>query len=117
MRRRGLAGAAAAAGLAAPALAQTAASEIRWRLASSFPRSLDITWGAGEFLARQVAEITGGRFRVQPFAAGEIVPPLQVLDAVAQGSVEMTHTGSLFFTGKDSACACPSSDVLGRLRC
>ena len=105
MRRRGLVGAAAAAGLAAPALAQTAPPEVRWRLASSFPRSLDITWGAVEFLARQVAEATGGRFRIQPFAAGEIVPPLQVLDAVAQDGVEMAHTGSLFFTGKDSAFA------------
>ena len=106
MQRRTLFAATAAApvALAAPALAQTL-PEIRWRLTSSFPRTLDITYGTSEYLCRAVSDITDGRFRITPFAAGEIVPGLQAMDAVQTGSVEMAHTGGLFFTGKNSALA------------
>ncbi|WP_338664548.1 TRAP transporter substrate-binding protein DctP [Pararoseomonas sp. SCSIO 73927] len=110
MRRRHLMAAGSAApalvlpALAAPALAQSA-PEIRWRMTSSFPKALDVTYSACEYLARVVGEMTDGRFRITPFAAGEIVPGLQALDAVSSNSVEMAHTGGLFFTGKDPAFA------------
>ena len=104
MRRRALVGITASAmELAGPALAQ-AAPEVRWRLASSFPRSL-MPWSGAEFLAQRVAELTDGRFRIQCSAAGEVVPSLQVLDAAAQGGVEVAHTVGLYFIGKDSAFA------------
>ncbi|WP_458094500.1 TRAP transporter substrate-binding protein [Roseomonas sp. WA12] len=110
MRRRHLMAAGSAApalvlpALASPALAQSA-PEIRWRMTSSFPKALDVTYSACEYLARVVGEMTDGRFRITPFAAGEIVPGLQALDAVSSNSVEMAHTGGLFFTGKDPAFA------------
>ena len=105
--------AAAPAALAAPAVAQSQ-PELRWRLTSSFPRTLDITFGTSEYMCRLVSEMTDGKFRIQPFPAGEIVPALQAMDAVSAGSVEMAHTGGLFFTGKartarwPSPSACPS---------
>jgi TRAP-type mannitol/chloroaromatic compound transport system substrate-binding protein len=100
------AGTAAAAGAAvsAPAIAQSA-PQIRWRMTSSFPKSLDITYGAGELFCRYVSELTEGRFTIQQFAAGEIVPGLQALDAVQNGSVEMAYTGMLFYVGKDPTFA------------
>ena len=67
------AGAAVAATVAAPALAQ-GQPELKWRLASSFPKSLDTLWGGAELFCRRVGELTDGRFKVQPFASGEIVP-------------------------------------------
>jgi TRAP-type mannitol/chloroaromatic compound transport system substrate-binding protein len=86
MQRRSLVAAATAVpvALAAPALAQTL-PEIRWRLTSSFPRSLDITYSTSEYMCRAVSEITDGRFRIQPFPAGELVPGLQAMDAVQSG--------------------------------
>ena len=66
----------------APAFAQ--GQEIRWRMTSSFPKSLDTLYGANEQVAKRVAELTGNKFQLRTFAAGEIVPGLQVLDAVAQ---------------------------------
>ena len=98
-------GAAAAAPLAAPALAQTQNPEIRWRMPSSFPRNLDVLFGSCEHLSRRVAQLTEGRFRITPFPAGEIVPALQVLDAVQGGTVECGHTPSLFYVGKEPALA------------
>src|SRR5205823_4541023 len=59
--------------------------EVKWRLQSSFPRSLDTIHGGAELIARRVSEVTGGKFQISVFAAGEIVPPLQVLDAVQNG--------------------------------
>ena len=98
------AGTAAGAALAAPAIAQSA-PQIRWRMTSSFTKSLDITFGAGELFSRYVSELTDGRFVIQQFAAGELVPGLQALDAVQSGSVEMAYTGMLFYVGKDPTFA------------
>jgi TRAP-type mannitol/chloroaromatic compound transport system substrate-binding protein len=94
---------AAASALAAPAIAQSA--EIRWRLASSFPKSLDTIFGAAEFMAKRVSDATGGKFQIRVFAAGEIVPGLQVADAVQAGTVEMGHTASYYYVGKDPTFA------------
>ncbi len=104
MRRRalittgglGLVGAA----LAAPAIAQSS-PEVKWRLAASWPKSLDTLYGGAEYLAKRVAEATDNKFQIRVFAGGEIVPPLQVLDAVQNNTVEMGHTASYYYVGKD----------------
>lgn len=95
--KAGLASGAAATAL--PALAQSSPS-IRWRCASSFPKSLDTIYGGGEVLSRRVAQITGGKFQISVHAAGEIVPAFGVVDAVQGGSIECSHTASYYFVGK-----------------
>lgn len=92
----------AAAAMPAPAIAQSM-PELRWRITSSFPKSLDTLHGAAEHLVRRVAELTDNRFQIQLFAAGEIVPGLQVLDATQAGTVEMAWTTAYYNWGKDSA--------------
>src|SRR5436305_6995141 len=92
----GLAGSA----VAAPAIAQSA-PEVKWRLTASWPKSLDTLYGGCEYFSKRVAEITDNKFQIQLFAAGEIVPGLQVLDAVQNGTVEMGHTASYYYFGKD----------------
>jgi TRAP-type mannitol/chloroaromatic compound transport system substrate-binding protein len=72
--------------LAAPAIAQSM-PELKWRLASSFPKSLDTLYGAGETFAKYIGEMTDNKFQIRVFAAGEIVPGLQVLDAVQNGTI------------------------------
>ena len=81
----------AASTLAAPAIAQTD-PVIKWRLTASYPKSLDTLFGAVNTIARVTSELTDGKFELQPFAAGEIVPGLQVLDAVSNGTVESGFT-------------------------
>jgi TRAP-type mannitol/chloroaromatic compound transport system substrate-binding protein len=90
--------------LAAPAIAQSA-PELKWRLTSSFPKSLDTIFGAAEIFAKSVAESTDNKFQIQVFAAGEIVPGLQAADAVTNGTVEMAHTASYYYWGKDPTFA------------
>src|ERR1700759_4865671 len=90
---------AAATAVASPAIAQSA-PEIKWRLTSSFPKSLDTIYGGGEYMAKQVAAMTDNKFQIQVFAGGEIVPPLNALDATSEGSVEMCHTVSYYYVGK-----------------
>ncbi len=112
LRRKFLKGAAlagagsvgAAASFPAPALAQSM-PEIKWRIASSFPKSLDTIYGGGETIAKRVAELTDNKFQMRVFAAGEIVPGLQVLDAVQNGTVEAGHTVSYYYVGKDPTFA------------
>src|SRR5438874_12889547 len=94
----------AATAIAAPALSQ-AQPEIKWRLASSFPKSLDTLYGAAEIFANRVAEATDNKFQIRVFAAGEIVPAFQVLDAVQNNTVEMGHSASYYFVGKDPTFA------------
>jgi TRAP-type mannitol/chloroaromatic compound transport system substrate-binding protein len=90
--------------IAAPALAQTQPT-INWRLASSFPKSLDTIYGGAETLSKRVAALTGGKFNIRVFAGGEIVPALQVMDAVQAGTVEMGHSASYYYFGKDPTFA------------
>lgn len=107
MKRRhflGVAGAGAAGAIASPAIAQ-AMPEVKWRVTSSFPKSLDTIYGASEVLAKAVSEATDGKFQIQVFAAGEIVPALQAADAVTNGTVEMCHTASYYYVGKDPTFA------------
>ncbi len=103
-------GLAASTAIAAPAIAQSS-PEIKWRLTSSFPKSLDTLWGAAETFSKYVGEATDGKFQVSTFAAGEIVPGLQALDAVSAGTVEMCHTAAYYYVGKDPTfplfCAVP----------
>src|SRR3984893_757629 len=100
----------AASTLAAPSIAQSS-PEIKWRLAASWPKSLDTIYGACETFSKFVAEATDNKFQIQVFAAGEIVPGLQVLDAVQNGTVEICHTATYYFIGKDPTwalfCAVP----------
>ena len=105
-------GVAATAALAAPAIAQSA-PEIKWRLASSFPKSLDTIYGGAEVMSKMVSELTDGKFQIQVFAAGELVPGLQVLDAVQNNTVEMCHTVSYYFVGKDPTFAVAASVPFG----
>ncbi|PSJ50292.1 TRAP transporter substrate-binding protein [Pseudaminobacter soli (ex Li et al. 2025)] len=106
IRKAGLTsvGAVAATTLAAPAIAQSN-PKITWRLASSFPKSLDTIYGAAEVLAKYLSEATDGNFTIQPFAAGEIVPGLQAADATAAGTVEACHTVAYYYWGKDPTWA------------
>lgn len=103
--RRNLAkGALAAAGsaLAMPAIAQ-AQPAIKWRMTSSFPKSLDTIYQGAPSVAKFIREMTDGKFDIQVFSAGEIVPGLQALDAVQNGTVECCHTYSGYYIGKEAA--------------
>ena len=99
--RRGLA-VSAAAGVAAPAVAQSSPA-VRWRLASSFPKSLDTIFGGAEVLAKRLSEITNGRFQISVHAPGELMPAFGVVDGLQAGSVECAHTASYYFVGKNKA--------------
>ena len=108
VRGAGLAGVLAAG--AAPAIVHAQAN-IRWRMASSFPRSLDTIFGAAEVFAKHVSEMTGGKFEISTHAGGELMPAFGVVDGVQQGTVEMAHTAPYYFFGKDPTfalgCAIP----------
>src|SRR5215203_3564235 len=94
----------AAGAVAKPAIAQSS-PEIRWRLTSGFPKSLDTIYGGADFLAKFVSEATEGKFQIQPFSAGEIVGTFQAADAVSSGTVEMAHTAAYYYVGKDPTFA------------
>src|SRR5450830_2053675 len=100
----------AAAAVASPAIAQSM-PEISWRMATSWPKSLDTLYGGAEQVAKRVSAATGGKFTIKVFAAGEIVGGLQVLDAVQNGTVECGHTATYYYFGKDPtfalSCAVP----------
>jgi TRAP-type mannitol/chloroaromatic compound transport system substrate-binding protein len=79
--------------------------KVRWRMASSFPRSLDTIFGAADVLSQRIKAMTGGNFDIRVYPAGEIVPALQVMDAVQQGTVQVGQTASYYYKGKNPALA------------
>lgn len=90
-------------GAGAPAV-QTQ-KKVRWRLASSFPRSVDVLYGSAELVAERVNAMSGGNFEIRCYPAGELVPGLQVMDAVQQGTVQAGQTASYYYKGKNPALA------------
>jgi TRAP-type mannitol/chloroaromatic compound transport system substrate-binding protein len=96
-----LAAAGSAVAVASPAIAQQ--PTVRWRLTSSFPKAIEGLWGASVTVAKFVNEMSDGKFAIDTFAAGEIVPGLQVLDAVANGTVECGHSYGGYYIGKNPA--------------
>ena len=107
IKHAGIAGVLAA-GIAPAAHAQAA---VRWRLASSFPKSLDTIFGSAEMFAKTVRALSGGKFEVSVHAAGELMPAFGVVDALQNGTIEMAQTAPYYFTGKSSTfafgCAVP----------
>ena len=107
IKNAGIAGVLAAG--AAPAVHAQAA--IRWRMASSFPKSLDTIFGAADVFAKSVKAMSGGKFEITTHAAGELMPAFGVVDGVQNGTVEMAHTAPYYFFGKDETfalgCAIP----------
>jgi TRAP-type mannitol/chloroaromatic compound transport system substrate-binding protein len=91
-------------GLAAPAIAQ-GAPEIKWRCASSFPKSLDTIYGAAEYMAKRVAAITDNKFQIQVFAGGEIVPGPAGAGRRAERHRRVRHTAPYYYVGKDPTFA------------
>ncbi|VEP14572.1 conserved hypothetical protein [Hyella patelloides LEGE 07179] len=78
---------------------------IRWRMVTSWPKSLDTIFGGAQTICDRLKAMTGGKFTIEPYAAGEIVPGLEVLDAVQNGTVECGHTASYYYVGKNPALA------------
>ena len=97
-------GVAAAAGLAAPAIAQSM-PKLSWRCTSSSRRRSTPSSAGPRRWRASFAKSTDGNFDIQIFAAGEIVPGLQAADAVAAGTVELCHTASYYYWGKDPTYA------------
>ncbi|KRI00183.1 TRAP transporter substrate-binding protein [Curvibacter sp. PAE-UM] len=107
IKQAGIAGVLAAG--AAPAVHAQAA--VRWRLASSFPKSLDTIFGSAEKFSQTVKALSGGKFEVSVHAAGDLMPAFGVVDAIQNNTVEMAQTAPYYFTGKSPifafGCAVP----------
>jgi TRAP-type mannitol/chloroaromatic compound transport system substrate-binding protein len=86
---------------------------IQWQMATSWPPSLDTIFGGAKVFADRIAALTGGKFKISPRAAGEIAPPLEVLNVVSQGAVQCGHTGAFFYIGKSPVLAFGSSIPFG----
>jgi len=105
-------------GVAAPVFGQAPAAvtgmpSVTWRMAASWPKSLDTLFGGAEHIAKRCSDATGGKFNVKVFAAGEIVGALQVFDAVQAGTIECGHTAAYYYFGKDQTFAFGTSIPFG----
>ncbi|CAK7047868.1 TRAP transporter substrate-binding protein [Saezia sanguinis] len=106
----GIAGIVAAA--SAPAIVY-AQQQLRWRIASSFPKTLDTVYGGAEIFVKNVSEATSGKFTISLHSAGELVPAFGVVDAVQQGTIDIAHTCGYYFVGKDETFAIDTSIPFG----
>lgn len=88
--------------MAVPAIAQDAAA-VRWRMAASFPRSLDTCYGSTADMCKRVSDLTDGKFSISLHAPGELVPALEVMKAVSAGTVESGQAFSSFYFGLNPA--------------
>ena len=95
-------GAATVGSRAAPAIAQTRANTV-WRLASSFPATLDTIHGGAVDLARFVGEASEGGFTIEILPPGD--PARRALDVVTAGEAELCHTAPEDYVDRDATFA------------
>lgn len=98
---------------ASSATTDSALPTIEWQMATSWPVSLDTIFGGAQTLADRVSAMTGGKFKITPRAAGELAPPLEVLNVVSQGAVPCGHTASYYYVGKSPIMGFGSSLPFG----
>ena len=103
-RRRliGIAAAGAAGALAAPAIVKAEEKRV-WKMATSWPKNSPGVGVNAQRVADMITAMSGGRLTVQLFAAGELVPPFEVFDAVSSGAAEMGHATPYYWQGKDKS--------------
>ena len=86
--------------LTAPTVLRASTKKHRWRLALVVPKTLPI-WGTGVVsFAKEVKEMTSGRLDIRVYGAGELVPALQVFEAVKSGAIQMGHGAAYYWQGK-----------------
>ncbi len=88
--------------LAAPAVAQ---GNMTWRMVTTWPKNFPGLGVGAQRLADRITAASGGRLTVQVYSAGELVPPLQSLDAVIDGTAEMSHGAAYYWQNKSPALA------------
>ncbi|MBV1873925.1 MAG: TRAP transporter substrate-binding protein, partial [Gammaproteobacteria bacterium] len=86
--------------------ASTASSEkktYKWKLLTSWPKNFPGLGTAPERFAKIVKDMSNGRLNIHVYGAGEIVPALEVFDAVSSGAAEIGHSGPYYWKGKNPA--------------
>ncbi|HYD31556.1 MAG TPA: TRAP transporter substrate-binding protein [Azospirillaceae bacterium] len=107
MERRQFIKGAAAAGVAGAAVASTfpkpAISQglMEWKMVTSWPKGLPGVGTGAQRLADNITAMSGGRLTVKLYAAGELVPALQCMDAVSNGTAELGHDAPYYHLGKN----------------
>ena len=97
-------GAGVAAATLAPAMAATSET-LELRMAMSWIKDSPGTGSTAARLAKRIELLSSGRIKIKIYGAGEVVSPLEVLDAVGGGVVELGHTAAFFWQGKMRASA------------
>ena len=80
--------------------AATPAKTYHWKMVTTWPPNFPIFQEGVQRFADEVKTLSNGRLDIKVFAGGELVPPLQVFDAVSQGMVEMGHGAGYYWAGK-----------------
>ena len=73
--------------------------QIEWDMATSWPESLVTLYGAAQFFADKVSQLTGGAFKITPRPADDPIGALDVLPAVRDTEVDMGHSASYYYVG------------------
>jgi TRAP-type mannitol/chloroaromatic compound transport system substrate-binding protein len=74
-----------------------------WKLVTAWPPHYPLLGEYAEKFSDIINRMSSGRFKIQVYGGGELVPPLETFDAVSQGLVEMGHSASYYWAGKLSA--------------
>src|SRR5215470_14576241 len=78
--------------------------KIQWRMSTAYPASLDVLHGSAQRLATVVEEMSGGRFRIEVFPGGQIMPPFECFDATSKGTDIQAFMGSpQYWSAKEPA--------------
>ncbi|WP_089943510.1 TRAP transporter substrate-binding protein [Candidatus Entotheonella palauensis] len=103
LSKAGISAAAVAAATTVNAPAVMAQKKFRWKMVTTWPPKLPVLQEGCERLAKRIDELSDGRLKIQVFAGGELVPPLESFEAVSSGTVEVGSGAAYYWAGKEAA--------------
>lgn len=71
-----------------------------WKMLTTWPPNFPILGEACTLFSKWVEEMSGGRMEIRVFGGGEIVPALEVFDAVGNGIAELGNGSPYYWAGK-----------------
>jgi TRAP-type mannitol/chloroaromatic compound transport system substrate-binding protein len=77
--------------------------KVQWRMSTTWAPALDVLQGSAQRLGQLVEEMSGGRFKIEVFPGGQIMPPFECFDATATGTVEAFMASPQYWIAKEPA--------------
>jgi TRAP-type mannitol/chloroaromatic compound transport system substrate-binding protein len=78
-------------------------TKYNWKMVTTWPPNFPVLGEACQLFADWVNKMSAGQMTIKVYGAGELIPGLEVFDAVSSGAAEMGNGAAYYWAGKSPA--------------